>query len=56
MFKYYTWLFLVSCFLYGITDRLLDFGKEGFTYNEICLIFIPLTLLSMVLILKPKIY
>ena len=52
--KQTAWTLLVTLYMYGITDRLLDYQRNQFTAYELSILLVPLFCLLLTLFIRPK--
>ena len=52
--KQTAWHILISLYVYGMTDRLLDYQKEGFSQYELSVLLVPLFCLILTVLIKPR--
>lgn len=54
LMKQTAWTLLVTLYMYGITDRLLDYQRNQFTAYELSILLVPLFCLLLTLFIRPK--
>lgn len=54
LFKHTAWCILVSLYAYGITERMLDYQRQGFSQYELSVLTVPLFCLFLTIIIRPN--